>query len=120
MKLQICILLTAILCIGCSSEQSHSIRRSGAPMVTQISDLHGAIGKRVTVVGTARRVGSRDSTIEIKSGYVDLPGYEWPKNFIDQRVQVIGTIVEKAEDSDMRGKPVYRLGEIQSVSRWSR
>jgi hypothetical protein len=110
--------LLVILGFACSSDPNQVYRRGGAPMVTQVSELRGAIGKRVTVVGTARRLDSRAASIEIKSGYVDLPGYEWPKAYVDQRVQVIGTVVDKLKEFDVRNKPVYRLGEIEVMSHW--
>lgn len=120
MRLQSILLLAVALYAGCSSDSNEPRRRGGAPMLTQVSEINGAIGKRVTIIGTARRVDSGNARIEIRSGYVDLPGYQWPKSFVDQRVEVIGTVVEKSDKPDTRGKPVYRMGEIESVSRWSR
>ena len=86
-------------------------------MIGRVSDLRSAVGKEVTLVGTARVGDSDGSAIELMGGTVELPTYVWPDGYVGQRVTVGGTVFgsDAAE-----GHRVYRLGEIQSVSRWSR
>ena len=86
-------------------------------MAARMSDLRSAVGKDVTLVGTAREGDSEGSAIELMGGAVELPAYTWPDGYVGQRVTVSGSLIGSETAS---GKRVYRLGEIQSVSRWSR
>ena len=86
-------------------------------MVARVRDLRSAVGKEVTLVGTARAGDSAGSAIELMGGTVELPTYTWPDGYVGQRVTVSGTLIDSHAEGDQR---VYRLGEIRSASRWSR
>jgi hypothetical protein len=102
---------------GCLN--THGNRREGRPMVTRVEELSHAVGKQVTLVGTARTGGPDGAVIELMGGSTELPAYAWPADYVGHRVTVTGTVIDSRDDADT-GKRVYRLGEIESTSRWSR
>jgi hypothetical protein len=116
--------LVGIWTTGCSNSSSTGNRRTGSPMVTKATDLRNAAGKRVTLVGTARRTPAGVTTLDVRGGTVELPDYEWPVGYENHPVEVTGTVVDSHVVSGAaaarHGARVYRLGDIQTVNRWSR
>jgi hypothetical protein len=84
-------------------------------MITRVAELRKSAGRAVMLVGTARRGDATTSgaSIELRGGSVELPDYTWPDGYVGQTVMVSGTLLRD-------DKQVYRLGEIESASRWSR
>ena len=111
------IVLVGVTVFGCMNARGN--RRDGRPMVGRVSDLRSLVGKEVALVGTARAGGADGASIELMGGMVELPAYAWPEDYIGHRVTVSGIVVDWNAESE-GGKRVYRLGEIQTVSRWSR
>jgi hypothetical protein len=120
-----CIAAAALWTAGCSNSSSGN-RRAGSPMVTKATDLRDAAGKRVTLVGTARRSPAGMATLDVRGGTVELPDYEWPTGYENHPVEVTGTVVDShvvngaAAAAARHGSRVYRLGDIQTANRWSR
>jgi hypothetical protein len=110
------LIVASAVSLGC---ESHGNRVKGRPMVQRTKDLRAAVGKQVTLVGTAREGDAHGAAIDLMGGTVELPTYAWPENYVGHRVMISGTVVDSHIAPDT-GKRVYRLGEIQSVSRWSR
>jgi hypothetical protein len=104
---------------GCSAD-THGNRRSGRPLLTRASDLAKVVGRPVTLVGTARVGDATAAAIDLRGGTVELPSYAWPADYVGRTVTVSGTLFADDGPKPKGAERVYRLGEIESASRWSR
>jgi hypothetical protein len=113
-------LIGVIATAGCL--QTHGNRRGGAPMITRVSELRGMIGKRVTLVGTAREDVAGGAALALRDGTVQLPAYDWPAGSADRAVTLIGTVIDQVTVRRQDGgrSRVYRVGDVELVERWSR
>lgn len=133
----ICSLASAGAGGGCSSSGAGSSpsvssstgnARADTPTVTRVSELKDNLGKRVTLVGTARYANSaEDSRLQLRGGAVELPAYRWPDGYVNHPVSVTGTVVDaQAAGVNVSGGTqanpgsAFRIGEVQDVQRWSR
>jgi hypothetical protein len=105
-----------VIASGCLLN-SHGNRKGSPPIVTRSVDVRHWNGKRVMLVGTARWNETSGSSIELRGGAVELPGYEWPREFIDRPAAITGLLLKAKKTTDGRA---YRLGEIERAEQWSR
>lgn len=103
---------------GCAFN-NHGNRRPDNVIVTRFPELHEHVGRTVTLVGTARGNGADDAAIDLRGGSVEIPTYAWPPGYVGQPVQISGTLFENPAPAK-GAQRVYRLGEIQTASKWSR
>ena len=110
----------ALFIAGCSAD-THGNRRSDRPLLTRASELPKQVGRPVTLVGTARAGATAgDAAIDLRGGTVALPAYAWPADYVGQTVTVSGTLFTDDAPKAKGAEHVYRLGDIESASRWSR
>ena len=113
MRNVLCVSLIVICCwslSGCAFN-THGNRKDDRRLLTRARDLRHFVNKQVTLIGTAR-----DGAIDLRGGTIEVPAYDWPEGYVGQRVSVTGTVFEQ-RDGTVR---TYRLGEVETSSRWSR
>src|SRR5687767_5533684 len=114
-RLVLILLFTLATVPGCAFN-THGNRRPDQPIVTRYAELHGHVGRQVTLVGTARATGAQPDavTLDLRGGTVVIPAYTWPAEYVDQPVTISGTLFERGS------RNAYQLGEIGEAAKWSR
>ena len=101
---------------GCAFN-THGNRKDAPRLLSRVAEVRGAVGKRVTLVGTARMDKEFGASIDLRGGRVELPEYEWPSQYVDRPASITGLLLEPRMSGPGR---VYRLGEIERADQWSR
>ena len=100
---------------GCLND--HGNRAGDTPLVARASEARESVGKRVTVVGTAKMNDPTGASIEIRGGEIAMPEFDWPAKLVGRPVSATGVLL-RSTNADR--KHIYRLGEIERTERWSR